>query len=289
MSLIMFALIDAAPSLHWYLAIIYEPEHTLQPPLPQKEHFLPQRGKLRQKNPSQPDVNPDTQKELQPTHDLLPAEEPTEPDVEMASMHATCASTPSIMQDEGMNEISPVEFTKSCSISNIPLERPCSASSSKPVSMRSRSASVGKASGRSMSVGIRSINEIESMVSPPSPRLDSMDVDAAVIDIEEDEEWTGLKENLTSSKASTSTQVSNPPSALSSKPPSRSTGIPVSRFYGSSAGKKGKQKADEQLVVPDSEEENVGNEDEKQEQEVDAMLGGVFPSQTIHVVNDPPR
>lgn len=278
-----FALTDVAPSLHWYLAIIYEPGHTLLPPLPPKEVSLSQRGKLRRKNLAESDVNPGTEQELLPNHDLPPMEGPSEPDVEMASLHATCASTPSITQDEDMDDISPIEFSQSCSISNIPLEKPHSSSSSKLISMRGRSASVGKTSGRSMSVGTRSINEIESTVSGRSPRLDSMDVDVTVIDVEADQEATELKEIPT---ASTSTEVSDPPSTLSSKPSSRHDGIPPLRFYGPS--RKGKQKSQEPDVVPDSEEEHEGDDDEKHEQEVDAMLGGVLPSQSIRIANDPP-
>lgn len=279
-----FALTDIAPSLHWYLAIIYEPEHTLLPPLPTKEVSLSQRGKLRRKNPAEPDVNPDTQKELPPNHDLPPMEGPSEPDVDMVSLHATCASTPSITQDEDMDDISPIEFSQSCSISNIPLEKPHSSSSSKLISIRGRSASVGKASGRSMSVGTRSVNEIESTVSGRSPRPDSMDVDVTVIDVEADQEVTELRDIPISSKASTPTEFSDPPSTLSSKPSSRHDGIPPLQFYGPS--RKGKQKAQGPDVVPDSEEEHEGDDDEKHEQEVDAMLGGVLPSQIM--ANDPP-
>jgi hypothetical protein len=286
----MFVLTDVASSLHWYLAIIYEPEHTLRPPLPQKEHTLSQRGKLRRNNAAEPDVIPDTQEELPLTHDPPPAEGPSEPDVEMASLDATRASTPSITQDEDMDDISPVEFTQSCSISNIPLEleRPRSTSLSKPASMRSSSIFVGKASGRSMSVAAHSINDVESIMFPRSPRLDSMDVDATVIDVEADEEGAELKGNLLSSKASTSTELSDPPSALSSKPPSRATGVPPSRFYGSSARRKEKLNADDEVVVPDSEAENEGDDDEKQENEVVVMLGGTLPSQPTHIANDPP-
>jgi hypothetical protein len=288
MSWMMSALVDVAPSLHWYLAIIYEPEHTLQPPLPQKEQSLSQRSKLRRQNVAELDVHTHTQKELSPTHDIPPAEGHSEPDAEMSSLRATCASTPSITQDEEMDDISPIEFTQSCSISNIPVEKPRSASSSKPVSMRGRSASVGKSSRRSMSVEAPSINEIISIILPSSPRLDSMDVDASVIDVEADQEGPDLRENIISSKASTSTDISDPPSTLSSKPPSRGTGIPPTRFYGPSTGRKGKQKA-ESVVVPDSEEENECDDDEKQEKEVDVMLGGALPSETTRMASDPPK
>jgi len=115
-----------------------------------------------------------------------------------------------------------------------------------------------------------------------------MDVDATVIDIEADEEVTEIKGGLVSSKASTSTQVSDPSSARSSKPLSHGSGVPPTRFYSSSAGKGGKQKAVEPLVVPDSEAEN-DDDDEKQEKEVDVMLGGVLPNKTTHIANDPPR
>jgi len=280
----MFSLIDVAPSLHWYLAIIYEPEHTLQPPLPPQEQSLSQRGKLRRKNAAQPVINPETDKGLQQTHDVQSTEGPSDPDVEMASLNATRASTPSITQDGGMDDI-PVEFSQSCSISDIPLERPHSTPSSKPVSMQSRSASVGKVSGRSISVGACSI---ESILPPHSAHLDAMDVDATVIDIEADEEVTELTGGLVSSKASTSTQVSDPSSARSFKPLSHGSGVPPTRFYSSSAGKGGKQKAVEPLVVPDSEAEN-DDDDEKQEKEVDVMLGGVLPNKTTHIANDPPR
>ncbi|OJA17177.1 hypothetical protein AZE42_00231 [Rhizopogon vesiculosus] len=283
-----YIIVPINENLHWYLAIIYEPEHTLQPPLPQKEQSLSQRSKLRRQNVAELDVHTHTQKELSPTHDIPPAEGHSEPDAEMSSLRATCASTPSITQDEEMDDISPIEFTQSCSISNIPVEKPRSASSSKPVSMRGRSASVGKSSRRSMSVEAPSINEIISIILPSSPRLDSMDVDASVIDVEADQEGPDLRENIISSKASTSTDISDPPSTLSSKPPSRGTGIPPTRFYGPSTGRKGKQKA-ESVVVPDSEEENEGDDDEKQEKEVDVMLGGALPSETTRMASDPPK
>jgi len=120
---------------------------------------------------------------------------------------------------------------------------------------------------------------------PSSPRPEPMDVDVDVINLELNPERTESKENLPFSDASTSTQISGPPSALSSKSPSRSTGVPPTRFYGASAREKGKQKADEPLFVPDSEEEDEGNDDEKQEKEVVAMLD-VPPSQTTQVTND---
>jgi len=91
MPLTRLALTDVVPSLHWYLAIIYEPEHTLKLPLPPKELSLSQRGKLRRKNATEPDVITDSQPEAPP--DLLPLEERSELGAEAASMHATCAST----------------------------------------------------------------------------------------------------------------------------------------------------------------------------------------------------
>lgn len=61
-------------------------------------------------------------------------------------------------------------------------------------------------------------------------------------------------------------------------------GIPAAHFYGTSTRTKGKQKAVEPVVVPDSEEEDERNEDEKHEREVDAMLD-VQPS--LATSNDP--
>ncbi|KAG0704265.1 hypothetical protein DFH29DRAFT_873884 [Suillus ampliporus] len=269
-----YIIVPINENLHWYLAIIYEPEHTLLPPLPQKEPSLSQRGKLRRKVAADPDVNLVTELEPEPApaHDLQPLEARSELDAEAASLHATCASTPSVTQDEDMDDISLVEFRQSCSISNLLPEKPRSASS-KPVSMRNRSASVGKASGRSMSVEA----PVESIFSTSSSYLEPMDVDVTVIDIEAIPEGTESKEIISSSSASSSTHVSEPPSAMSSKPPSRSAGIPPLRFYGTSAVNKGKQKAVE--VIPDSEEDDECNEDEKHEKEVDAMLD-VLPSPT---------
>ncbi|KAG2151340.1 hypothetical protein DEU56DRAFT_547268 [Suillus clintonianus] len=286
MALTRLALADSVSSLHWYLAIIYEPEHTLLPPLPQKEPSLSQRGKLRRKTTAEQDVNPAIEPQAAPTHDLPALEARSEPDAEAASLHATCASTPSITQDEDMDDISPVEFSQSCSISNNLPEKPRRASSSKPVSTRNRSTSVSQASGRLMSV------ESQDLFLPTSsPRLEPMDVDVTVIDIDLITEGTESKDILPSSDASTSTHVSEPPSAQSSKPPSRMTGIPPTRFYGSSASNKGKQKAVEPAFVPDSEEEDERNEDEKNEREVDAMLDvqSNLATQTTQTSNDPLR
>jgi hypothetical protein len=175
-----------------------------------------------------------------------------------------------------MDDISPIEFTQSCSISSQLPPKLLRASSSNSVSIRDRSASVGKASGRSMSVEAHT----DLFLPRSSPHPEPMDVDVALIDIE-------LKDNLPSSNASTSTHVSEPPSALSSKPPSRMTGIPTAHFYGASAKNKGKQKAAEPAVVPDSEEEDE-HEDEKHEREVNAMLD-IQPNLATQTSNDPLR
>jgi hypothetical protein len=282
-----YIIVPINENLHWYLAIIYEPEHTLLPPLPQKEPSLSQRGKLRRKSAAEPDVIPVTELEAAPPHNLPALEARSEPDAEAASLHATCASTPSITQDEDMDDISPVEFTQSCSISNQHPPKPLRASSSDSVPLRGRSASVGKAPGRSISVEAH----VDLLLPMSSPRTEPMDVDVTVIDIDTLPERAEPKDNLPSSNASTSTHVSGPPSALSSKPPSRMTGIPTAHFYGSSAKNKGKQKAVEPAVVPDSEEEDERNEDEKQEREVDAMLDiqPSLASLATQTSNDPLR
>ncbi|KAG2037756.1 hypothetical protein BDR03DRAFT_1010375 [Suillus americanus] len=279
-----YIIVPINENLHWYLAIIYEPEHTLLPPLPQKEPSLSQRGKLRRKTAAEPDVIPATEPEAAPPHDLPALEARSEADAEAASLHATCASTPSITQDEDMDDISPAEFTQSCSISDQLPPKPLRASSSSSVSIGGRSASVGKASGRSMSVEAH----VNSLLPTSSPRQEPMDVDVTVIDVDTLPEGTEPKDNLPSSNASTSTHVSEAPSALSSKPPSRMTGIPSAHFYGTSAKNKGKQKAVEPTVVPDSEEEDERNEDEKHEREVDAMLD-IQPSLATQTSNDPLR
>lgn len=282
MSLTRLTLTDFVPSLHWYLAIIYEPEHTLLPPLPQKEPSFSQRGKLRRKTAVEPVVIPATEPEAAPPHNLPVLDARSEPDAEAASLHATCASTPSITQDEDMDDISPVDFTQSCSISSQLPPKLLRVSSSNYVSIRDRSASLGKASGRSMSAEASVNLFLPRSSSQPEP----MDVDAAV-DIDTIPEGIQPKDNLPSSSASTSTHVSEPPSVLSSKPPSRMTGIPTTHFYGASAKDKGKQKATESAVVPDSEEEDE-REDEKQEREVDAMLD-IQPSLATQTSNEPLR
>ncbi|KAG2362691.1 hypothetical protein BDR07DRAFT_1460735 [Suillus spraguei] len=279
-----YIIVPINENLHWYLAIIYEPEHTLLPPLPQKEPTLSQRGKLRRKTVAEPDVLPATEPEATPPHDLPALEARSEPDAEVASLHATCASTPSITQDEDMDDISPVEFTQSCSISNKLPPKLYRVPSSNPASIRGRSVSVDEASGRSMSVEAH----VDLILPTSSPRLEPMDVDVTVIDIDTIPEGTSPKDNLPSSNASTSTHVSEPPSALSSKPPSRMIGMTSAHFYGPSAKNKGKEKAIEPAVVPDSEEEDEHNEDEKQEREVDAMLD-IQPSLATQTSNDPPR
>ncbi|KAG2112317.1 uncharacterized protein F5147DRAFT_684639 [Suillus discolor] len=263
-----YIIVPINENLHWYLAIIYEPEYTLLPPLPQKEPSLSQRAKLRRKTAIEPDVIPATEPEAVPPQDLPALGTRSEPDAESASLHATCASTPSITQDENMDDISPVEFTQSCSISNHLPPRLLRVSPSNSVSTQGRSASIGKASGRSISVEAH----VDLLLSTSSPCLEPMDVDVTVIDIDTIPEGTGPKDNLPSSNASTSTHVSEPPSVPSSKPPSRMGGIPAAHFYGASTKTKGKQKAVEPVVVPDSEEEDERDEDEKHEREVDAML-----------------
>lgn len=278
-----YIIVPINENLHWYLAIIYEPEHTLLPPLPQKEPYLSQRGKLRRKTVAEPDVLPATEPEAAAPHDLPALEARSEPDAEVASLHATCASTPSITQDEDIDDISPVEFTQSCSISNKLPPKLYMVSSSNTASIRGRSVSVGEPSGRSMSVEAH-----VDLIPTSSPRLEPMDVDVTVIDIDTIPEGTSPKDNLPSSNASISTHVSDPPSALSSKPPSRMIGIPVAQFYGPSVKNKGKEKAVEPAIVPDSEEEDECNEDEKQEREVDAMLD-IQPSLATQTSNDPPR
>ncbi|KAG2155898.1 uncharacterized protein EDB93DRAFT_1128735 [Suillus bovinus] len=277
-----YIIVPINENLHWYLAIIYEPEHTLLPPLPQKEPSLSQRAKLRRKTATEPDVIPMTEPEAAPSDDLPTSGARSEPDAEAASLHATCASTPSVTQDEDMDDISPVDFTQSCSISNLLPPILLRASSTNSVSTQGRSASVGKVSGRSVSVEA----QVDLVLPTSSPRLEPMDVDVTVIDIDTIPEGTEPKDNLSSSNASTSIQVSEPPSAPSSKPPSRMTGISTAHFYGASAKSKGKQKAVEPAVVTDSEEEDELNEDEKHEREVDAMLD-VQPSFATQTSNDP--
>lgn len=279
MSSTRLTLTDSVPSLHWYLAIIYEPEHTLLPPLPQKEPSLSQRGKLRRKTAVEPDVTPATEPEAAPPHNLPVLDARSEPDAEAASLRATCASTPSITQDEDMEDISPVEFTQSCSISSQLPPKLLRVSSSNSVSIGDRSASLGEASGRSMSAEAH----VNLFLPRSSPHPEPMDVDAAV-DIDTIPSGIEPKDNLPSSNASISTHVSEPSSVLSSKPPSRMTGIPTPHFYGASAKDKGKQKATESAVVPDSEEEDE-REDEKQEREVDAMLD-IQPSLATQTSND---
>ncbi|KAG1792935.1 uncharacterized protein HD556DRAFT_1376770 [Suillus plorans] len=274
-----YIIVPINENLHWYLAIIYEPEYTLLPPLPQKEPSLSQRAKLRRKTAAEPDVIPATEPEAVPPQDLPALGTRSEPDAESASLHATCASTPSITQDEDMDDISPVEFTQSCSISSHLPPKLLRVSPSNSISTQGRSASVGKASGRSISVEAH----VDLHLSTSSPCLEPMDVDVTVIDIDTIPEGTGPKDNLPSSNASTSTHVSEPLSVPSSKPPSR-MGIPAAHFYGASTRTKGKQKAVEPVVVPDSEEEDERNEDEKHEREVDAMLD-VQPS--LATSNDP--
>lgn len=129
---------------------------------------------------------------------------------------------------------------------------------------------------------------VDLLLPTSSPRPEPMDVDVTVIDIDTLPEGIEPKDNLPSSNTSTSTHVSEPPSARSSKPPSRMTGIPTAHFYGTSAKSKGKQKAIEPAIVPDSEEEDERNEDERHEREVDAMLD-IQPRLATQISSDPLR
>ncbi|KIK94059.1 hypothetical protein PAXRUDRAFT_828393 [Paxillus rubicundulus Ve08.2h10] len=228
-----YIIVPINENIHWYLAIIYEPRHTLEPPLPPTSSPSARTTRKRKKEHEQAQAEGETIVQV----DAVPAGvEPEqssstaqtsdkEASADTPNVIATCASTPSMTEDEQMGAVSISAFDQSCSIAPA-----------------SRSVSVTSSKG-----GVRAPS-LPDLQWPSSDVMD-VDVDATAFDSDINPRSTEI------------TEVRGP-----SVPKS---GIPVSRFYRSEP-EKGKEKVVNQPVdIPDSED---GGDDQQQEAEVDGML-----------------
>lgn len=142
-------------SIHWYFAIIYEPGHTLEPPLLPSQLSNTRMTRKRKQKQESATANPETLTEVSRERSS-PAAHMTEVELEVdtSSMDATRATTPSTTRDEDMedvNDVAIIDFGKSCSITAV----------SEPVSPTSSEIQIRDSS--------------PNLVHPPS---DIMDVDA---------------------------------------------------------------------------------------------------------------
>ncbi|KIJ62621.1 hypothetical protein HYDPIDRAFT_114280 [Hydnomerulius pinastri MD-312] len=246
-----YVIVPINENIHWYLAIIYQPGHTLEPPLPPPPSPISRTTRKRKKEQEQeqPEVAGEAKAEVEveaisvpeppeaeisapaaPTSEKEPIPEP-EPEcgADTSSVNATRATTPSLTQDEEMGDVSISAFRKSCSITAI----------SKPPSVAS-SRTAGQPSSP------------PPLLYPPSDYMDVDTEEPVVADL-------------------------NPPpddklevmELLTSKPPSKSSGVPPTRFYGSASNKEKEKAVGGPVVVVDSED---GGDDQQQEAEVDDML-----------------
>lgn len=104
-------------SVHWYLAIIYEPGHTLEPPLPLSQLSNARMTRIRRKQ-ERVKTNSATLTEVSLEQSNLAAHTiEGEPEVDASSsMDATRATTPSIVESEETDDGAITVFDKSCSI-----------------------------------------------------------------------------------------------------------------------------------------------------------------------------
>ncbi|KIJ17824.1 hypothetical protein PAXINDRAFT_98018 [Paxillus involutus ATCC 200175] len=238
-----YVIVPINENIHWYLAIIYEPRHTLEPPLPPTSSPSARTTRKRKKEHGQAQAEGETTVQAEAVPAGVGPEQSSstaqtsdkEAVAETSNVNATRASTPSMTEDEEMGAVSISAFDKSCSI--VPASGPVSATSS--------------------TGGVRAPS-LPDLQWPPSDAMD-VDVDATAFDVDLNPR---------------STEMTEVPGPLASK-----SGIPVSRFYGSEP-KKGKEKVVNQpVVIPDSEDDG---DDQQQEAEVDDMLVET-PSQTADV------
>lgn len=152
--------LTAAYSIHWYLAVIYKPGHTLEPPLPPAHSLNPRETRNRKQVQERAETNLDTvavsdpaltEASLQRSHFSVQAPE-GEPEADTSSMDATRVTTPSTTRDEE------IVIDKSCSITV----------GSEPVS------------GTSSEIRIR--DSSLDLEYPPSDNMD-VDVDISIIDV----------------------------------------------------------------------------------------------------------
>lgn len=105
-------------SIHWYLAVICEPGHTLEPPLPLSQSQLSNaRMTRRQKQKERASANSETLTEvsLEGLNSVVHATR-GELEVDTSSADATRATTPSMAISEEVDDVAITVFDKSCSI-----------------------------------------------------------------------------------------------------------------------------------------------------------------------------
>ncbi|EGO24014.1 hypothetical protein SERLADRAFT_470630 [Serpula lacrymans var. lacrymans S7.9] len=224
--------------MHWYLAIICDPEHTLLPPLPPTpSKVISTRRRTRQID----DI------EKHPL-DSTPPQGPADDDVRMEDIPRSPSRD---APDEEMKELD--VFKDSCSISSLTPD------GSKPVSVSSSDGGE-KLFTESSDVDIPDLNY-------PSPQLRSrsMEID---IDVPE-HDVISLSSKKDSSLSIISDSSTSRVDELSEATTPNSRAISASSFYGSASNRKGKRKASYADVV-EVIDESV--DDQRQEEEVDEML-----------------
>lgn len=247
-----YIIVPINENVHWYLAIIYEPGHMLEPPLavqpsPSRTTRKQAKGKGKANAGAEP-ADSRSQVEAASTSSGQGGDSST------SSKEATRATTPSVTQDEEMEDVTAAAVRLSCS----------DIASVKPSS---------KFSARATSTAPSDLQY------PTSPiRGDAMDVDGEKSLTEwPDVELHGLSEHPPLPEL-------KPPVHLSKGIFGSKSGVSVTRFYGQSfLSKKEEKPAGEAVVVVDSEDEE---NDRRQEAEVDDMLvvsqtpSAIRPSQT---------
>ncbi|KAI9573550.1 hypothetical protein HD554DRAFT_2167133 [Boletus coccyginus] len=157
-----YVIVPINENVHWYLAIIYEPGHTLEPPLPPSRLSGARVTRKRKHQLERANTNTEALAEVS-LQRSSPAAHVTEggPVVDMSSMDATRATTPSTTRCEDMEEMDDVAITvfdKSCSITAV----------SEPASTTSSEIQIRESS--------------PNLVHPPSDSMD-MDADPSVTDV----------------------------------------------------------------------------------------------------------
>jgi len=150
-----YIIVPINENIHWYFAIIYDPGHTLEPPLLLSQLSNTRMTRGRKQKQESAEANPETRTEVSRERSSPAAHViEVEPEVDTSSMDATRATTPSTTRDEEMEEmdgVAIIDFDKSCSITAV----------SEPVSTASPEIQIRDSS--------------PNLVHPPS---DTMDVDA---------------------------------------------------------------------------------------------------------------
>lgn len=253
-----YIIVPINENLHWYLAIIYEPGHMLEPPLavqpsPSRTTRKQAKGKAKASGGVEP-TDSRSQVEAASTSSGQGGDGGT------SSKEATRATTPSVTQDEEMEDVTAAAVRLSCS----------DIASVKPGS---------KFDARATSTAPSDLQY------PTSPlRGDAMDVDGE----KSLAEWPDVE--LPEPSELPQLPELNPPTHFFKGIFGPRSGVPVTRFYGSPfLSKKQEKTAGEAVVVVDSEDEE---NDRRQEAEVDDMLvvtqapSPIRPSQTYILTLD---